>query len=195
LGVNQFGLVVAITNRPKSVVPTRPRSRGLLARDLLAAPSAAEAVERAAAELATNRYAGCNFLLADSVNALVIHGGDWLRVRPLPPGLHLLANGDINDEADPRLAYALTVLQQSKYNQAEDCIISLRYLLGLREPNHPPICLRLGDRGTVSSSILAIRQPLGESQYLHAQGPPDETPYEDCSGLLKLLSPRGEPGA
>src|SRR3954447_20357315 len=38
LGVNEHGLLVALTNRPKSAVPPRPRSRGLLVRDLLRGP-------------------------------------------------------------------------------------------------------------------------------------------------------------
>ena len=33
LGVNQFGLFCAVTNRRKSSVPPEPRSRGLLCRD------------------------------------------------------------------------------------------------------------------------------------------------------------------
>jgi uncharacterized protein with NRDE domain len=191
LGVNQYGVVVAVTNRPISHVPARPRSRGLLTRDLLGQPSAAAAAEYAVRELESKLYAGCNFLLADGKSAVVIHGGDWLRIRPLPPGLHLLANGDVNDEADARLAYALSVLQQAKYTQAEECVTALRRLLGLREPGRPPVCLRLDDRGTVSSSILSLPQHLGDGKYLHAQGPPDLTPFADYSDLLKRLSSGG----
>jgi uncharacterized protein with NRDE domain len=188
LGVNQYGVVVAVTNRQLSQLPERPRSRGVLARELLAEPNAAAAAQHAVRELETKRYAGCNFLLADGRSCIVVQGGDWLRIRPLPPGLHLLANGDVNDEADPRLSYALDVLQRSQYQQAEECVTALRQLLGLREPDRPAICLRRGDRGTVSASILLIRQRLSESRYLHAQGPPDETPFEDYSELLKRLS-------
>jgi uncharacterized protein with NRDE domain len=187
LGVNEHGVVVAVTNRQVSQVPQHPRSRGLLARELLLEPSAAAAAQHAVRELETKRYAGCNFLLADSRSAIVVQGGDWLRIRPLPPGLHLLANGDVNDESEPRLAYALSVLQRTKYEKAEECVTALRQLLGLHEPDRPPICLRRGDRGTVSSSILLIRQRLGESKYLHAQGPPDETPFEEYTDMLKQL--------
>ena len=47
--------------------------------------------------------------------------------------------------------------------------------------------------GTVSSSLIALRRSLAHSVYLHAQGPPDRTPYEDCSALLRQLAPAGEP--
>src|SRR5260370_19447041 len=69
LGVNERGVLVAVTNRSKSEVPKQPRSRGLLARDLLACPSAAPAVDLATKEIGSNRYAGCNILCADGDRA------------------------------------------------------------------------------------------------------------------------------
>src|SRR5438034_533440 len=46
LAVNERGVLVAVTNRHKSNPPARPRSRGLLVRELLGSATAAEAVER-----------------------------------------------------------------------------------------------------------------------------------------------------
>src|SRR5262249_9224945 len=43
LAVNEHGVVIAVTNRPKMQLPAAPRSRGLLARDLLACTTAAAA--------------------------------------------------------------------------------------------------------------------------------------------------------
>ena len=51
----------------------------------------------------------------------------------------------------------------------------------------PNICLRGKERGTVSSSILVLRERLASGTYLHAQGPPDRTPYEDISSLMRQL--------
>ena len=34
------------------------------------------------------------------------------------------------------------------------------------------MCFRDSERGTVSSSIVALRGTLADSTYLHAQGPP-----------------------
>src|SRR5262245_19088879 len=50
LGVNSRGVLVAVTNRPKTHVVASPRSRGLLARDLLRHNSAVEAASAAARE-------------------------------------------------------------------------------------------------------------------------------------------------
>jgi uncharacterized protein with NRDE domain len=185
LGVNARGVLVAVTNRHHSETPPNPKSRGLLVRELLALPTAKDAADAAARELDRKVYAGCNLLCIDATHAVVLHNADWLRVRMLPPGLHLLANRDVNDESDDRLGYAAHWLGQRRYRFAENCLVALRQLCGLHEPGMPPICFRAGDRGTVSSTLVALRDPLADSTYLHAQGPPDRTPYVDYSQLLR----------
>jgi hypothetical protein len=188
LGVNAAGVLVAVTNRRKSQPPPAPRSRGLLARELLGRASAAEAAEHAARELATGNYSGCNLVCADASHALVVHGGDWLRVRPLPPGVHVLTNGDVHDATDARVAFAAGRLAGRPYAGAADCLAALRDVCASREPAGAPVCFRGPQRGTVSSSLVALPPALAEGAYLHAQGPPDVTPYKDYSDLLKRLS-------
>jgi hypothetical protein len=187
LGVNAHGVLVAVTNRRQSRPPERPRSRGLLARDLLAFPTAHAAAEFAVRELESGRYAGCNFVCADAASATVIHAGDWLRVRPLPPGFHVLTNRDVNDGGDARVAHVLGWLCSRRYLSAEQCLDALRQVCAHHAPDNPPVCFRLADRGTVSSSLIALRSPLAQSTWWHAQGPPDRTPYADCSHLLREL--------
>jgi uncharacterized protein with NRDE domain len=189
LGVNAKGVVAAVTNRPRADLPSKPRSRGLLTRELLGCATAKEAVDLAIRELGTKQYAGCNLFCGDSERAVVVEAAEWLRVRPLPPGLHVLANRDINDGSDPRVLYALDWLSQRDYPDAKTCAKVLESLGGQSGGEHPPICLRGDKKGTVSSTILAVRKPLARSIYLHAQGPPDRTPYQDCSALLEQLEP------
>lgn len=189
LGVNQWGVLVAVANRFKGVTPAQPRSRGLLALDLLQCDSARDATELAQRELGSGRYAGCNFLVADPHRANVLHAGDWLRVRPLPPGLHVLTASDANDASDRRLGHAHGWLDQRAYTKASDCLAALQELCAQTGSGDPPMCLRGTDRGTVSSTLIALRSPLSRSKYLHAQGPPDRTPFEDYSGLLKQIDP------
>jgi hypothetical protein len=187
LGVNQRGVLVAVTNRPKSVLPAVPRSRGLLARELLGCRTAALAVDHAARELDRGRYAGCNIVCADQESATVVHGGDWLRLRPLPPGLHVVTSHDANDTSDGRLGHALQWLSQRSYDRPEEAMLALQELCGQNGNGGPAICLHGERGGTISSSIVALRSPLAASSYLHAQGPPDGTPYTDYSGLLRQL--------
>jgi hypothetical protein len=67
-------------------------------------------------------------------------------------------------------------------------VTTLKELCGQTGNGKPPICLRGDGRGTVSSSIIVVRSSLAESVYLHAQGPPDRTPYQDYSVLLQRLA-------
>jgi uncharacterized protein with NRDE domain len=187
-GINARSVLVAVTNRPKSEMPACPRSRGLLVREMLECPSAAAAVERAVRALEQNEYAGGNFLCADAERAVVIQAGDWLRIRPLPPGLHVLTNRDINEASDFRVQHALSWLSRRHYASARECVQELRQLCAQHEPEDPPMCFHERERGTVSSSIVALRGALTDSTYLHAQGPPDRTPYADYSHLLHNLS-------
>jgi uncharacterized protein with NRDE domain len=188
LGVNAHGLLVAVTNGRKAHVPPQPRSRGLMVRDLLQCRTAAEASSQAIRELETNRYAGCNLVCADLNGVHVIHAGDWLRVHPLPPGIHVMTNGNVNNTSDRRLAYALGWLGAQVHPSSRDWLAALRELCAHRGTiDTPPICLHGDKGGTVSSSVIALRQPLQASSYYHAQGPPDRSRYEDYSHLLRDL--------
>src|SRR5262249_48947759 len=97
------------------------------------------------------------------------------------------------DASDPRLGHIAWWLGQRSYRHAEQCLFALRQLCGQHEPEYPPVCFRDGDRGTVSSTLVALRAPLAESTYLHAQGPPARTPYADYSYLLQQMAPAPGP--
>jgi uncharacterized protein with NRDE domain len=191
LGVNDRGVLVAVTNRSQLHPPAQPRSRGLLTRELLlTCPTARIAEQRATSELPSGRYQGCNLLCADADHAVIFQFGDQLRIQPISPGLHVLANGDVDDAGDRRVTFSLKWLSQQWFSDATDCLRALQTLCaksGGRD--EPPICFHGGDRGTVSSTIIAIHSSLAESVYLHAQGPPDRTPYDDYSAHLRRLAP------
>jgi hypothetical protein len=191
LGVNKQGVLVAVTNRPKTQLAVPLRSRGLLVRELLATNSAAAAAQLAAREFNGNRYAGCNILCADRDSAVVLHAGDWLRVRPLPPGLHVLTAHDVNDASDRRIGHSLWWLSQRSYANGNACVAALQELCAQRGNGDPPICLHGKEGGTVSSSIVMLSATPAQSLYLHAQGPPDTIPYADYSSLLRQMLTSG----
>jgi uncharacterized protein with NRDE domain len=184
LGVNRHGVLVAVTNRPRAHPPPGPRSRGLLVRDLLAAPSAAAAVARAERELSADRYAGCNVLCLDADHAAVAHAGERVEVCGLPPGVHVLTTRDVNDPTDPRVAFARGWLKPG-YPSADAALADLRRLCA--RTDDPAICLHGAEGGTVSSCLVVLRRPPGEGGFWSAAGPPDRAAYEDRSGLLQGL--------
>src|SRR5262249_42339138 len=141
LGVNEHGLLVAVTNRLRTQLPAQPRSRGLLVRDLLSCRDAVVASNLAAKELSSNVYAGCNLISVDRKSAYVLQYGDGLRVRPAPPGLHVLAARDVNDLSDRRVAHALGWLSQRRYEAAHDCIAAVQEICAQSGNGGPPMCL------------------------------------------------------
>ena len=188
-GVNQHGLFVAVCNRPKTVVPSDPRSRGLLCRELLGSANAEEAIETATKELATGCYAGANYVCADAENGAVVYGGDTIEVEELVPGLHLLTNGRMDDSGDQRQAFVRRLLTLQRLDSA----VAFLAVVSRAFSRKPDAAGRRGvivcgaDYGTVSSSLLSLSTKMQNSVYQYAPGPPCDHPYDDVSALLRQV--------
>jgi len=193
LGLNATGLIVAVTNRPKQDRPAQPRSRGLLVRDLLAFDSAREAAQVASRELGKGPYAGCNIICADTDSLWVVQAGDWLRVRSLSPGYHIITSGDVNDALDDRAYWVMERLHDRPPVDRATAIEMSKFICAHAEPP-TPICLHGGEGGTVSSTIIAIAEHSRDSRLLHAQGPPDRTNYSDRTDLWWEMRQRVDRG-
>lgn len=189
LGVNEHGLLVAVTNRLKSTLPASPRSRGALCRELLGCSSASDAIHLAIEELKSDKYAGANYLCADRREGAFILSADHVEVVSLTPGLHLLTNGDPNDLHDSRQTYARTLFARRFPNSIDSFVTVSRDVLARYSDDihQPTIVLRGPDRGTVSSSIIALASDTAQSVYLHSAGSPDRTEYADLSSSLREL--------
>ena len=188
LGVNQHGILIAITNRPKLRHPPPPRSRGLLCLDLLSSRTARAAHEWALDEFDRQTYAGCNLLAIDAAGAYVVQAGEFLRSCPLPPGIHIVTARGLNETTDERTAYAFDQLASFGPRTAIEWLDELPRLCGDHGNSaHPPICLHAGDRGTVSSSIIALPEDRKQARWLHAQGPPCDAAFNDFSHLVVQL--------
>jgi uncharacterized protein with NRDE domain len=186
-GVNQLGVVAAVTNGRGRQAPPNARSRGLLIRDLLDCRTAAEAARLGAQELGAHRYAPCNVLCADLDMVYVLHAAEWLQVLPLPAGVHVLTKGIVNSTADPRVSRALNWLDNRRLPTGRMWLELAKSLCAdTNNEDGGAICLRGEKGGTVSSTLLAVRRPLHASTLLHAQGPPDRTSYVDYSRLLRF---------
>jgi len=187
LGVNEHRLLVAVTNRLKARLPDAPRSRGLLCRDLLATRSCEAAIALAQTELAGNRYAGVNLICADPQRAAVVYGDDRIEVEDIQPGLHVITNDRLDDPSDPRQALARSLINRQPPASAEQFIEISRGVLATpsRPDGRPGIVLRADDRGTVSSTLIAVTSAAESARYLYASGPPDDHPYADLSHWLR----------
>lgn len=193
LGVNQRGMFVGASNRTKSTQPVAPRSRGALCKDLLRCGSARNAVDLAMEELHSNKYDGVNFAIADSESGWVVHGGDDINVVELEEGLSIIANQDVNDPRDERVALCRRLLTLQTLDSPVKflAIASKVFARSPSPPGRPSIVLRGKDRGTVSSTLISLGKKPRDAIYQFAKGAPDETKYEDYSPMLRDILSRG----
>jgi hypothetical protein len=193
LGINQYGLLAAVTNRPKSMVPLEPRSRGLLCRDLLDRRSARDAAEYAAKELSTGRYAGANYLCADAKYAAIVYGGHRVAVVELTPGLHTISNGNLNDPHDQRHEFVRRMLTLHTLDSPVT-FLAVASRAFSRKPDaegRRGVVLTGAEFGTISSTLLSLSRKSQQSIYQYCPGPPCDLPYDDLSALLRQVLSAG----
>jgi len=193
LGVNQNGLFVGVCNRPKMYAPITPRSRGILARDMLRANSARQAVDIALEELSGGKYDGVNYVVADYESGWCIHGGDDVHVVELIDGLNIITNCDANELRDERQKLARRLLTLQTLDSAVKflAVASKAFARPAATPDRPGMITRGKERGTVSSTLIALGKKPRDAIFQHANGSPDVARYVDYSPLLRDILSRG----
>ena len=188
-GVNQHGLYVAVINCPKRHVPSEPRSRGLLCRELLACKTAEEALDKASGELHSGCYAGGNFFCVDRNKGGVIYGGDEIETEMLWPGLHILSSKRLNDRNDQRQEFVrrLLTLQRMDSFVSFWAIASRTFSRKPDDSGKRGIIIAEPDYGTVSSMLLSLSERTPRSHMQYSNGAPCDKPYEDISALLRQV--------
>ena len=189
LGVNQHGLVVVAANRPKTVVPNDPRSRGTLCRELLGCRTAEEAADHAVRELRSGCYAGANYVCADAESGTVVYGGDRVEAVELTPGLHLLTDGNLNDPKDKRQQFARRLLTLQRLDSAVAflAVASRTFSRKADSSGRRGLIISGDDYGTVSSTLISLPPKIQNTVYQYAPGAPSDHAYDDVSALLRQV--------
>jgi hypothetical protein len=193
LGVNQHGLFVTVTNRPKAGISQERRSRGLLCREMLACRSAREAADLAVSELSTGRYAGANYVCLDQKAGLVVYGGNRIEVVELQPGLHTLSNGKLNDPHDQRHEFIHRMLTLHKLDSSVT-FLAVASRAFARKPDaegRRGVVLTGGECGTVSSTLVSLTKRIQQSVLQYCDGPPSDKHYQDLSALVRQVLSAG----
>ncbi len=194
-GINEHGLLAAVTNRKKNQIPAVPRSRGLLCRDVLAQERATGAVEWVMSELAQHAYAGFNLIVITAEAGWVVEATDSTSATRLTPGIHSVSNGPFRAQDDPRVNLA-QMLVRRMVDEADDWSAyfpKAQQICALpAEDGRPGMCLHRENWGTVGSTIAAVAREPRRSQYHYAAGPPCQTAYVDYSDAFQaMLQPGG----
>lgn len=190
LGVNSDGLLVAMTNRRKRKAILNRRSRGLLCRDLLRCSSVDEAEQQLQIQLSRHEFDGFNCLTLSWDAGVVTECTDDVRQTRLGSGIHVIANGTLNDAADQRVAWARREVERiaSVDMSLDQSVAELQRISALHHADVLNSICRVGfDRGTVSSTIVALTTDVTNARYLYAPGPPAETTFDDYSSELRRL--------
>ncbi|MBK5964826.1 hypothetical protein CCR95_12220 [Thiocystis minor] len=148
LGLNDHGVVAALVERAETLhAGSGQRSRGELVLEALDHAEASEAAG-ALADLHPDAYRPFNLLVADPRAAYWVRHGDPgpIRVQPIPPGWHLLAETELDDPAHPWIADCLSWFKAAAVPDPEQGDWS-----GWRE-----VLARLDGDGVRSSALIAL---------------------------------------
>lgn len=193
LGVNQHGMFVGATNRVKRSSFLPSKSRGALCRSLLKKNSARQAVDVAMEELHSNQYEGVNYVIADSESGWVVHGGNEIEVAELREGLNIIANNDVNDPRDERVALARRLLTLQTLDSPVKflAIASKVFARTPTQAGRPSMIMREKEWGTVNSTLISLGKKPRDAIYQFSGGPPDHSKFEDFSPLFRDILSRG----
>lgn len=168
IGVNEHGLLVALTNIIPPTEYSGVRSRGLLVTDMLGLQAASAAPESMEAEMSGYRYNDCNLLVADQKQAWAFSWtrGELISIR-LAPGIYEMVN----------IPYKGQKLDEFSGSNKDWFEARGDYL-----KKHPNICKHGAQYGTrCSHKLLIPGNNLSNLGLWHLDGNPCETEYEDLS--------------
>lgn len=183
LGATGRGLIVGVTNRFGHLPDPARRSRGLLVRDLLAAPDVATAADRAAA-IDPAHYNPFHLVVADAgAGHLIWHDGTAIQRQPLAPGVHVVIErslGAAPSQREGRVREQATALAHRPFDLAAWHALLAQHV----EPPFESVCVHVDSHGygTRSSSIILV-DDRGVRSFLFADGPPCSSTYVECVGF------------
>jgi len=180
LGINRAGLFAGVTNRFGSTPPhPERRSRGLLVTDALEESDDRSAFERMA-KLEPALHNRHHLLLADREQAFLIWSdGETRWTRELEPGVHLLTERSLGAASGAREGLLRERLEALTKKQAPTTAFLAGLLSIHADDPFDGTCVHAPafDYGTRSSSIILMGG--AELRYLHAEGPPCRTEFEE----------------
>jgi len=183
LAVNQWAMVCAVTNRPRTAPPQGAvRSRGLLCLDAAKQRSPIAVADIVGRALEEDAYDGFNLFCASVQGGALFYFDGRLREKPLSKGVFVVATGDANDLSEPKVRRVNELLDAYRVRPLSEWIERLESICrdhGDNPAGPGAICAHGKEAGTVSSSILAFhaRDPQLHL-FRHCQGRPCESGYE-----------------
>ena len=197
LGINDFGLIACVLNRPGTLGPAEnKRSRGELPLEALDHAEASAAAD-ALAHLAPDAYRPFNLIVADARDAYWVglrENENKIIVQPLDDGLSMITAHDLNDPTHsarqkhhfPRFAAAKTPNPDTGDWQAWQKLLESTERAPDNEPESAMLIETDWGFGTSSSSLIAVPSAAQRSDnpdtstlWRFRGGKPDEADWAD----------------
>jgi len=183
LAVNQWGMVCAVTNRPRDPSPAgEVRSRGLLCLDAARQRSPIAVADLMARALREQEYNGFNLVCVTPTSGSAFYFNGGLREKPLGRGLFVVTTRDANDFSHGKVSRICQQLDPDRPRPLAEWIERLQAICRdhAGNPQGPDAACVHGEKsGTVSSSILAFHERDPRLHlFRHCQGKPCEAAYE-----------------
>jgi uncharacterized protein with NRDE domain len=168
LGVNERGMVVAVTNRHDGELrwEDQTRSRGLLVVALLGLDDPEQSARNCEHALSQGGYGGTNLLIANPESALVIEapGARRITTRVIDSGVHAITNLNLDDQNDVRISLVRENLDPAHFVSSAQSLC-----------RHEKIIIAGVERGTTSSTLVLVGS---EILLHHVQGNPNQDAYQ-----------------
>lgn len=153
--------------------------------DLLTCPTCQDA-EGFVRRVPTERYNPFYLVVSDGREGFVFSYDRRGVLKKLEPGVHILTNLGFNQEKDPRRE---RILQAPSLRRPSLHLPGRRELVKILkdhgETEEDAVCVHHEGAGSVSSTLLYLRDPFTNSEYYFADGPPCTTNFRNVSRLLK----------
>lgn len=175
IGVNEHRVFVGVTNRRADLAGER--SRGLLVRDALAAPTAEDAVAAVEREVADRDYDGFHLVIADDRECVLLEWDGVLRTHSFDPGTHVVVNAGFDDGTGKSRGFRAAL---TGYDTADEWLDAARDAL---RDHTTGACVHHDGYGTRSSSLVSVAAD-GDVTWEFADGPPCETDYRRVDAEL-----------
>lgn len=204
IGINEYGVLVAITNRWTDTELAAERSRGLLVGDALEHDSAEAAARFAERSVEEFEYDGFNLVCVDENAAILLEWNGGLGVRNFDPGVHIVVN--VGADGEFEIPASRSEFAERQATNTQQAMVDLRPEPGERSAEWHDRATEIlrdhkygfcvhgdvaeepsadqseadasdGGYGTRSSSLIRVERN-GTTGYRFADGPPCETEFE-----------------
>jgi uncharacterized protein with NRDE domain len=187
LGLNDQGILVGILNRRSD----KERDDSALSRGMLCVEALRHTrlqnVKMKMDKSLNGVYNPFNLFYTDGDETYVTYCQEEQKTLTVGPGFHVLANGDMDDTGDQRLKKIFQMSRGIENMGLDEAVKLLQTICRLHTRSKEPldsVCIHTEKYGTVSSSIVALGSDGRASLFLHAEGSPCNSKYEEVSPVF-----------